>query len=72
RIHESGAELSADLADYIIDLSEASVKVRGVFSIAFSGGSIIDLMRKLCEAPYNKTVDWGKWCIFWVDKHVVA
>lgn len=28
--------------------------------------------RKLCEAPYNKTVDWSKWYIFWADEHVVA
>ena len=28
--------------------------------------------RKLCEAPYNKTVDWAKWYIFWADERVVA
>lgn len=28
--------------------------------------------RKLCEAPYSKTVDWAKWYIFWVDERVVA
>lgn len=27
---------------------------------------------KLCEAPYNKTVDWAKWYIFWVDERVVS
>lgn len=44
RIHESLEELSTDLADYIAELSEASVKERGVFSIALSGGSLISLM----------------------------
>ncbi|XP_044492360.1 probable 6-phosphogluconolactonase 2 [Mangifera indica] len=72
RIHESLDELSTDLADYIAELSEASVKERGVFAIALSGGSIIGLMGKLCEAPYNKTVDWAKWYIFWADERVVA
>lgn len=72
RIHESLEELSTDLADYIAELSEASVKERGVFSIALSGGSLISLMGKLCEAPYNKTVDWAKWYIFWVDERVVS
>lgn len=72
RIHESVVELSTDLADYIADLSEASVKERGVFAIALSGGSLIGLMGKLCEAPYNKTVDWAKWYIFWADERVVA
>ena len=28
--------------------------------------------RKLCEAPYIKTVDWAKWYIFWADERVVA
>ncbi|KAH7569974.1 hypothetical protein JRO89_XS05G0026900 [Xanthoceras sorbifolium] len=72
RIHESLDELSTDLADYIADLSEASVKERGVFAIALSGGSLIGLMGKLCEAPYIKTVDWAKWYIFWADERVVA
>ncbi|CAL5428499.1 unnamed protein product [Camellia sinensis] len=53
-------------------MSEVSVKERGVFAIALSGGSLIGLMGKLCEAPYNKTVDWAKWYIFWADEHVVA
>lgn len=28
--------------------------------------------RKLCEAPYNKTLDWSKWYIFWADERAVA
>lgn len=28
--------------------------------------------RKLCEAPYNKTVDWTKWYVFWADERAVA
>ncbi|KAI9124867.1 hypothetical protein K1719_004194 [Acacia pycnantha] len=72
RIHESLDELKTDLADYIAEISETSVKERGVFAIALSGGSLIGLMGKLCEAPYNKTVDWSKWYIFWADERVVA
>ncbi|KAG2706929.1 hypothetical protein I3760_05G125300 [Carya illinoinensis] len=72
RIHESLDELSTNLADYIAELSEASVKERGVFAIALSGGSLLDLIGKLCEAPYNQTVDWAKWYIFWADERVVA
>lgn len=44
RIHESVDELRIDLADYIAEISEASVKERGVFAIALSGGSLIGLM----------------------------
>lgn len=28
--------------------------------------------RKLLEPPYNKTVDWSKWYVFWADERVVA
>ncbi|KAI3467224.1 hypothetical protein Pfo_023887 [Paulownia fortunei] len=72
RIHENADELSSNLAEYIAELSEASIKERGVFAIALSGGSLITLMGKLCEAPYIKTVDWAKWYIFWADERVVA
>ena len=44
RIHESMDELKTDLADYIAEISEISVKERGVFAIALSGGSLIGLM----------------------------
>uniref|UniRef100_A0A7N0TS01 Glucosamine/galactosamine-6-phosphate isomerase domain-containing protein n=1 Tax=Kalanchoe fedtschenkoi TaxID=63787 RepID=A0A7N0TS01_KALFE len=72
RVFEDEQELSTDLVDYIADLSEAAVKERGVFAVALSGGSLIGLMGKLCEAPYDKTVDWSKWYVFWVDERVVA
>ncbi|KAL4184636.1 hypothetical protein AMTRI_Chr10g226530 [Amborella trichopoda] len=72
RIHDSIDELCLDLADYVAELSEAAVKERGFFAIALSGGSLISLMKKLCEPPYHKTVDWAKWHIFWVDERVVA
>lgn len=45
RIHENLEELSTDLADYIAEISETSVKERGAFSVALSGGSLIHLMR---------------------------
>jgi 6-phosphogluconolactonase/glucosamine-6-phosphate isomerase/deaminase len=28
--------------------------------------------RKLSEAPYNKTLDWNNWYIFWSDERAVA
>uniref|UniRef100_A0A1D1ZLN4 Probable 6-phosphogluconolactonase n=2 Tax=Anthurium amnicola TaxID=1678845 RepID=A0A1D1ZLN4_9ARAE len=51
---------------------ESTVKERGVFAVALSGGTPISLMSKLCEAPYNRTVDWTKWCVLWADERVVA
>ncbi|KAJ8486561.1 hypothetical protein OPV22_019046 [Ensete ventricosum] len=72
RVFESPDELATDLAEYISQLSENSVKERGCFTIALSGGSLISLMGKLCEAPYDKTVDWTKWFVFWADERAVA
>nr|GEX56979.1 RNA-directed DNA polymerase, eukaryota, reverse transcriptase zinc-binding domain protein [Tanacetum cinerariifolium] len=43
RIHESLEEISANLADYIVKLSEASFKDRGFFAIALSSASLIRL-----------------------------
>lgn len=57
RIHESVEELSTNLADYIADLSEASVKERGVFAIALSGGSLIGLMGYHC-LPFCYLINW--------------
>lgn len=45
RIQESLEELSTDLADYISDLSQVTIKERGAFCIAISGGSLVSLMR---------------------------
>ncbi|PKI52725.1 probable 6-phosphogluconolactonase 1 [Punica granatum] len=72
RIHESLDDLAASLAEYIAELSEVSVKDHGVFSIVLSGGSLVGLMGKLCEAPYIRTVDWARWHIFWSDERVVS
>ncbi|PIA63108.1 hypothetical protein AQUCO_00200851v1 [Aquilegia coerulea] len=72
RIRDNVDDLGIELAEYIAELSEASVKERGVFAIALSGGSLITLLGKLCEAPYKKTVDWAKWYIYWADERVVG
>ncbi|MQM02210.1 hypothetical protein Taro_034977 [Colocasia esculenta] len=72
KIYEGLDDLTTDFADYVALLSELSVKERGVFAIALSGGSLISLMAKLCETPYSKTVDWTKWHVFWADERVVS
>ncbi|CAD6217276.1 unnamed protein product [Miscanthus lutarioriparius] len=72
RVFESSDEISTDLAEYISEISEISVKERGYFAIALSGGPLVSFLGKLCEAPYNKTLDWSKWYIFWSDERAVA
>lgn len=72
RIFDSLDDLATDLAEYIAQLSDVSVRERGFFTIALTGGSLINLMGKLSEAPYNKTVDWAKWYVFWADERAVG
>jgi 6-phosphogluconolactonase len=45
RIFESSDDMATDLAEYISQVSEISVKERGFFAIALSGGSLVNLMR---------------------------
>ncbi|KAL6878165.1 hypothetical protein ACP4OV_012335 [Aristida adscensionis] len=72
RIFESSDEMATDLAEYISQVSEISVKERGYFAIALSGGPLVRFLRKLCEAPYSKTLDWSKWYIFLAEERAVA
>ncbi|KAK4773895.1 hypothetical protein SAY87_028914 [Trapa incisa] len=72
RIYESTHDLSTNLAEYIAEISEASVKERGVFCVALSGGSLISMMSKLRDTPYSRTVDWARWHIFWTDERLVS
>lgn len=72
RVFESSDEMETDLAEFISQASEISVKERGYFAIALSGGPLLKFMRKLCETPYNKTLDWSKWYIFWAEERAVS
>ena len=45
RIFESSDDMATDLAEYISQVSEISVKERGYFAIALSGGTPISFMR---------------------------
>lgn len=49
RIFASLDDLATDLAEYVAQLSEMSVKERGFFTIALTGGSLIYLMRYFYE-----------------------
>jgi 6-phosphogluconolactonase len=44
RVFESSDEISTDLAEYISQISEISVKERGYFAIALSGGALVSFL----------------------------
>ncbi|KAL3524444.1 hypothetical protein ACH5RR_017278 [Cinchona calisaya] len=64
-------EVAVALAKYTADLSERFIKEKGSFTVVLSGGSLIETMRYLTQPPYAGSVDWSKWCIFWLDERVV-
>lgn len=45
RVFESSDEMATDLAEFISQVSEISVKERGYFAIALCGGPLIRHMR---------------------------
>lgn len=45
RVFESSDEMAIDLAEFISQASEISVKERGYFAIALSGGPLVRHMR---------------------------
>ncbi|KAJ8760819.1 hypothetical protein K2173_021857 [Erythroxylum novogranatense] len=70
-VFDAEEDLATSLANYVVDLSAKFVKQRGAFSIALSGGSLIQSLRKLVEPPFIDSIEWSKWHIFWVDERVV-
>ncbi|MED6216914.1 hypothetical protein PIB30_012644 [Stylosanthes scabra] len=64
-------ELAVALAKYVADLSNKFTTERGAFTVCFSGGSLINYLRKLLEPPYVDSLEWSKWHAFWVDERVV-
>ncbi|PRQ60538.1 putative 6-phosphogluconolactonase [Rosa chinensis] len=70
-VFDSEEQLAVQLAKYTADLSDKFSKERGAFTVVLSGGSLIKALRKLCEAPYLDSVEWGKWHVLWVDERVV-
>lgn len=62
---QTGAELFTRVA-------QASVKEKGRFTVAVSGGSTPRLMhRLLAEEPYCSKTPWDKTSLFWVDERCV-
>ncbi|WOG95444.1 hypothetical protein DCAR_0414763 [Daucus carota subsp. sativus] len=68
----SEEEVSVELAQYVIYLSDKCIKAKDSFTVVLSGGTLIHTMRKLVEKPNADCVDWSKWFVFWLDERVVS
>ena len=64
--------LSAALSAYVAHLAAMATAERGRFYVAFSGGSLMDIISpSLGSNPLRDTVNWSGWHVFWVDERWV-
>ncbi len=71
-IKENPTHLAQTGAELFTQTARASVKERGRFTVAVSGGSTPRLMhRLLAEEPYCSKTPWDKTSLFWVDERCV-
>lgn len=67
-VYESGSAAAAGLADMVAAASAAAISQRGAFTIALSGGSLVQALAGLVG---RSDVDFSKWWVLWVDERNV-
>jgi 6-phosphogluconolactonase len=71
-IYPSRDELSAGLAEHVARLAAAACAERRWFSIALSGGSLMEIIAPaLGSAPLRDSIHWPSWHVFWADERWV-
>ena len=71
-ISEDQNGLAEMAAETFVSDALQSVRQRGIFSVALSGGSTPRGMhRLLIEDPWRARIPWSKTHIFWVDERCV-
>ncbi len=64
--------LSISAANFIISIAKKSIKARGKFTIALSGGSTPKaLFTLLATQEYASQIDWKNTYVFWSDERTV-
>eukprot|EP00276_Gloeochaete_wittrockiana_P016691 CAMPEP_0184344256 /NCGR_PEP_ID=MMETSP1089-20130417/12767_1 /TAXON_ID=38269 ORGANISM="Gloeochaete wittrockiana, Strain SAG46.84" /NCGR_SAMPLE_ID=MMETSP1089 /ASSEMBLY_ACC=CAM_ASM_000445 /LENGTH=252 /DNA_ID=CAMNT_0026674009 /DNA_START=2247 /DNA_END=3005 /DNA_ORIENTATION=+ len=72
RVFKSSADLSKDLAEFVVNAAADATAKRGAFTVALSGGSLPKLLAAGLVAPEIKSkIDWTKWFVFFADERVV-
>ena len=56
------------LAEMTLGAADRAIKAKGSFSLVLSGGSLVKLLGSLGD----RTAEWSKWHVFWVDERVVG
>jgi 6-phosphogluconolactonase len=71
-VRDDPTELAATAAHMFSAAAQKSVKDRGRFVAALSGGTTpLGIFRILPQAPYGSEVPWDKMSLFWVDERCV-
>jgi 6-phosphogluconolactonase len=68
---KSKKELAHHSAQFLVHLASKSIKEKGRFSIALSGGSTPKLLYQTIIEQYKEDVDWSKVDFFWSDERYV-
>lgn len=64
--------LSSALSAHVVYLAEMATAEQGRFSVAFSGGSLLDIISSsLGSHPFRDTVNWSGWHVFLADERWV-
>ncbi len=72
RIFDSRSSLARALAEKTGKLAANAIDERGVFSVALSGGSMVEtLVSGLGPKSFGESPGWDSWNVFWVDERVV-
>ncbi len=72
RIFDDLDTLYTEAADLFADLSEKSIREKGRFTVALSGGSSPKAIFKLLATEeYGRRIEWNKIYFFWVDERWV-
>jgi 6-phosphogluconolactonase len=73
KIFPDRRELAAALSAHVAQAAEASYRARVRFCVAFSGGSLMDIIAPvLSTAPLRDRINWPVWRVFWVDERWVS
>ncbi|UPR03474.1 6-phosphogluconolactonase [Chloropicon primus] len=67
-VHNNKASLSASVCDEFASKAKESIAATGKFTVALSGGSLIQMLEGLKER--KQEVDWSKVYVFWVDERL--
>lgn len=73
RIFLDRQQVALQVADCVTRFARDATRNRGLFSIALSGGSLLDCLASgLLHAPFRDRIDWSGWRIFWADERLVS